>query len=230
MTTTLITGANKGLGYETARRLIGDGHDVWMAARDPERGQRAADQLGGRYVQLDVTDEESVRAATDRVAAETGLDVLINNAGLSGGRIPPGETTVADMRRVYDTNVFGIVRVIGAFLPVLRHSSAPVIVNVSSGMGSLAATHDPERLEYGLVQVPYTSSKAAVNMITTQYAKAFPDIRINAVDPGYTSTDFNERRGTQTVEEGAEVIVRMAELNGEGPSGAFLDARGTAPW
>jgi NAD(P)-dependent dehydrogenase (short-subunit alcohol dehydrogenase family) len=109
-------------------------------------------------------------------------------------------------------------------------AASPVIVNVSSGMGSLAAVHDPDRLEFGFVQVPYTSSKAAVNMITTQYAKAFTEMRINAVDPGYTSTDFNEHRGTQTVEEGAGIIVRMAELDRSGPSGAFVDARGTADW
>ena len=201
MTTTLITGANKGLGREAARRLLAAGHDVWIAARDPEGGQVTADELGARFVQLDVTDEASVRAAAERVAADDfGLDVLVNNAGISGGFKPIDEITADDMRRVFETNVFGIVRVTQAFLPLLGQSRNPVIVNVSSGMGSLAVTTDPARLESTLIGLPYPASKTAVNMLTSQYAKAYPQMRINAVDLGYIATDLNGHRGTQTVE------------------------------
>jgi NAD(P)-dependent dehydrogenase (short-subunit alcohol dehydrogenase family) len=231
MTTTLITGANKGLGREAARRLLADGHDVWLAARDPGRGRPAAEQLGARFVELDVTDDESARAAAERVAAESGgLDVLVNNAGITGVRKPVPEVTADDLRYVFETNVFGIVRVTQAFLPLLERSANPVIVNVSSGMGSLAVTTDPARLESTLISLGYPASKSAVNMLTSQYAKAFPQMRINAVDPGYTATDLNAHRGTKTVEQGAEIIVRMAQLDSSGPTGAFVDDSGAVPW
>jgi NAD(P)-dependent dehydrogenase (short-subunit alcohol dehydrogenase family) len=165
MTSTLITGANKGLGRETARRLLADGHDVWVAARDPELGRAAAEDLGGRFVELDVTDEESVHAAAERVAAETGgLDVLVNNAAITGDFKSVEEVTAEDVGRVFDTNVLGIVRVTRAFLPLLERSASPVIVNVSSGMGSLAVTTDPTRLESSLIGLGYPASKGAVNM------------------------------------------------------------------
>jgi NAD(P)-dependent dehydrogenase (short-subunit alcohol dehydrogenase family) len=231
MTTTLITGANKGLGREAARRLLADGHDVWVAARDPERGRATAEELGSRFVQLDVTDEESVRAAAALVEADSGsLDVLINNAGIGGAFKPVAETTADDLLRVFDTNVFGIVRVTRAFLPLLERSSNPVIVNVSSGMGSLAVTTDPDRIESTFAGIAYPPSKSAVNMITSQYAKTFPRMRINAVDPGYTATDLNGHRGVQTVEQGAQVIVDMAKLDQSGPTGAFVSADGTVAW
>lgn len=183
MTTTLITGSNKGLGRDTARRLLADGHEVWLAARDPAHGEATADELGGHFVQLDVTDEESVTAAAALVATEAG-----------------------------------------------ERSPNPVVVNVSSGMGSLAVTTDPERLESKLVGIAYPASKSAVTMITTQYAKAYPQMRINAVDPGYTATDLNGHRGTKTVEQGADIIVRAAQLDAFGPTDAFLDSQGTVPW
>ena len=140
MTTTLITGANRGLGFEAARRLIAEGHEVWIGARDAERGRAAADELGARFVELDVTNDASVGAAADTVGA---LDVLINNAGIVGNRKGALDTTPEDIRHVYDTNVFGVVRVTRAFLPLLEHSGNPVIVNVSSGMGSICVTSDP---------------------------------------------------------------------------------------
>jgi NAD(P)-dependent dehydrogenase (short-subunit alcohol dehydrogenase family) len=230
MTTTLITGANKGLGHEAARQLLAAGHDVWVGARDPERGRAAAQELGARFVQLDVTDDASVAAAAAEVEAAGGLDVLVNNAGISGGRIPPREVTPDDMRRVMETNVVGVVRVTQAFVPLLERSANPVIVNVSSGMGSLAVTTDPERLESTIVGLAYPTSKSAVNMLTTQYAKALPGMRVNAVDPGYTGTDFNEHRGTQTVQEGVEAIVAMAQIGADGPSGTFVGRHGTVPW
>jgi NAD(P)-dependent dehydrogenase (short-subunit alcohol dehydrogenase family) len=230
MTTTLITGANKSLGRETARRLIAEGHDVWIGARDPQRGTEAAEALGGRFVQLDVTDDASVAAAVQTVGAAGGLDVLVNNAGVAGPFGNPFDLAVSDYEAVYATNVFGVVRVTHAFLPLLRASAAPVIVNVSSGMGSIAATVDPSRPESGLILPTYTSSKAALNMVTTQWATALPEIRVNAVDPGYTATDFNGHQGHQTVEEGAAPIVRMALVGTDGPTGTFQAVGGPSGW
>jgi NAD(P)-dependent dehydrogenase (short-subunit alcohol dehydrogenase family) len=227
MTTTLITGANKGLGYETARRLLAEGHDVWIGARDEARGRAAAEELGARYVALDVTDDDSVAAAAETVGA---LDVLINNAGISGGMVQVPDVTPALVETVFATNVVGIVRVTQAFVPLLERSSNPVIVNVSSGMGSVGVTSDPERLESTIVNVTYSPSKSAVNMLTTQYAKALPSMRVNCVDPGYTATDFNAHRGPKTVEQGAEIIVRMALLDGSGPTGTYVDEEGAVPW
>jgi NAD(P)-dependent dehydrogenase (short-subunit alcohol dehydrogenase family) len=231
MTVTLITGANKGLGYAAARHLISLGHTVYAGARDPHRGQQAAQELGAKPFLIDVTDDASVASAAARLRDEVGhLDVLINNAGISGGFMPVREVTAADVHRVYDTNVYGLIRVTKAFLPLLEASAAPIIVNVSSGMGSIAVTSDPARFESTLVGLAYPSSKAAVNMLTTMYAKAFPGMRVNAVDPGYTGTDFNGHRGTQTVEEGMRPIVAMATIGPDGPTGAFIGADGPVPW
>jgi NAD(P)-dependent dehydrogenase (short-subunit alcohol dehydrogenase family) len=227
VTTTLISGANRGLGFEVARQLAAAGHQVWIGARDPERGQLAAEALGARFVQLDVTDDASVAAATETVGA---LDVLVNNAGISGGRIGPSEANVELMRAVFETNVFGPVRLLRAFIPLLESSSAPVVVNVSSGVGSLGLASDPES-PWSAANFPvYASSKAALNMLTIRYAAAFPKMRINSVDPGFTATDFNEHRGTQTVEQGAEVIVRYALITDERPTGGFFDKNDTEPW
>lgn len=227
MTTTLITGSNKGLGREAARRLLAQGHDVWVAARDPQAGEEAAADLGARFVQLDVTDDDSVAAAVATVGA---LDVLVNNAGISGTAKPAPEVTADDLRDVYETNVFGPVRVLHAFLPLLLASDNGVVVNVASGLGSQAATHDPDRVEYDVVAPAYCSSKSALVMLTTQYAKALPALRINVVDPGYTATDLNGHTGTQTVTEGTDVIVAMAGIGPDGPSGTFTDRDGSVPW
>jgi NAD(P)-dependent dehydrogenase (short-subunit alcohol dehydrogenase family) len=235
MTTTLITGANKGLGFETARRLITAGHTVYVGSRDAERGRRAAEQLGARMILLDVTDDESVAAAAKTIEANGGLDVLVNNAGIEGyapdGRvIGAAEVTADSMRTVFETNVFGVVRVTHAFLPLLQRSAAPVVVNVSSGLASMSRVSDPGGPGYAYPGVAYPASKAAVNMITVQCAKAFPSIRINAVEPGYTATDLNRHAGTQTVEQGAEIIVRMAQTGPDGPTGGYFDAAGPLPW
>ncbi|MGW8725119.1 SDR family NAD(P)-dependent oxidoreductase [Streptomyces sp. NPDC055808] len=235
MTTTLITGANKGLGFETARQLVAAGHTVYLGSRDAERGRRAAERLGARAVRLDVTDEASVRAAAEAVEADGGLDVLINNAGIEArgeGNSVPGaaEVTADQMRHVFETNVFGTVRVTHAFLPLLERSAAPVIVNVSSGLASLAHVSDPTSPAYGYPGVAYPASKSAVNMITVQYAKAFPAMRINAVEPGFTKTDLNGNTGVQTVEQGADIIVRMAGVGPDGPTGGYFDAHGPLPW
>jgi NAD(P)-dependent dehydrogenase (short-subunit alcohol dehydrogenase family) len=231
MTTTLITGANKSLGFETARRLAEAGHTIYLGSRDEQRGKEAAGRIGARPVQIDVTSDDSAQAAVAVIRDEAGhLDVLVNNAGIVGSRKPAGEVTAADLQATYDTNVFGVVRVTQAFLPLLAASSAPVIVNVSSGLGSLSGTSDPARFESTFVNLEYPSSKAALNMLTVQYAKAFPAMRINVVDPGYTATDFNQHRGTQTVAEGAEIIVRMASIGPGGPTGGYFSAAGPVPW
>jgi NAD(P)-dependent dehydrogenase (short-subunit alcohol dehydrogenase family) len=227
MTAILITGANRGLGFEAARQLAAAGHQVWIGARDQARGEEAAEAIGARFVQLDVTDDASVAAAVETVAA---LDVLVNNAGISGGRISPSEATADHMRAVYETNVFGPVRVLHAFIPLLEKSAVPVVVNVSSGVGSLGLAADPEG-PWSQSNFPvYASSKAALNMLTIRYAAAFPRMRINSVDPGFTATDFNRHRGTQTVEEGAEAIVRYALIPPDGPSGGFFDRNGAEAW
>ncbi|WP_432498654.1 SDR family NAD(P)-dependent oxidoreductase [Kineococcus auxinigenes] len=231
MTTTFITGANKSLGYETARRLVDAGHTVIVGARDPQRGRAAAEALGARFVQVDVTDDASVAAAAADVAAHEGaVDVLVNNAGVGGPQNPAEDLTAADALAVYDVNVFGIVRVTHAFLPLLRKSAGPVVVNVTSGLGSFAVTHDPDRIEGRVVAPLYTSSKAAVTMLTTQYAKALPGVRFNAVDPGYTATDLNGHSGTQSVTEGTDAIVELATIGPDGPTGVFRDRYGVVPW
>jgi len=227
MTTTLITGGNRSIGYQTAKELIAAGHDVWIGARDPEKGQAAADALGARYVQLDVTDDASVTAAAQTVGT---LDVLINNAGISGGRVPVTDVTADHLRPVFETNVYGPVRVFQGFRPLLERSENPVVVNVSSGMGSLALTSDPERVESTLINITYSPSKTALNMISSQLARSFPEMRINTVDPGYTATDFNNHSGYQTVEEGAEAIVKLAQIGPDGPTGTYQDRHGMVPW
>ncbi|MBE8517424.1 SDR family NAD(P)-dependent oxidoreductase [Amycolatopsis sp. H6(2020)] len=235
MTTTLITGANKGLGFETARQLVAAGHTVYIGARNPERGREAAERLGARFVQLDVTDDASVAAAAKAIEADGGLDVLVNNAGVEprtadGGFEPAAEVTAGSVRAVFETNVFGQVRMLHAFVPLLQRSSAPVVVNVGSGASLMRELANPDSPAHFYPGIAYPASKAAVNMLTVQYAKAFPGIRINAVDPGFTATDLNHHAGTQTVEEGAEVIVRMAQLGPDGPTGGFFDANGPIPW
>lgn len=218
MTTTFITGANQGLGRESARRLVDAGHTVILGARDATAGAAAADAVGARFVQIDVTDDTSVAAAAADVAEHEGVvDVLINNAGVHGPAGDPSVLTGADVLAVLDVNVAGAVRTTTAFLPLLRRSADPVIVNVSSAMGSLDATHDPARAESHVVAPAYTASKAALTVLTTQYAKALVDVRVNGADPGYTATALNGNSGPQTVTEGTDAIVQLAT---EGPGHA----------
>jgi NAD(P)-dependent dehydrogenase (short-subunit alcohol dehydrogenase family) len=228
MTVTLITGANKGLGYETARQLIERGHSVYLGARSPERGEAAAAALGGRFVQLDVTDDSSVEAALDLVAAREGhLDVLVNNAGISA----VGDVTGPVALGVFDTNVIGYIRVTQAALPLLEKSENPVVVNVSSSLGSFWAVTNPERRQFHFPSIVYGSSKAAVSMLTVQYAKTFPGIKFNAVEPGFTATELTPFSGAgQPVEDGAEVIVRMATIGSDGPSGTFQEGEDELGW
>jgi NAD(P)-dependent dehydrogenase (short-subunit alcohol dehydrogenase family) len=222
MTTTLITGANKSLGLETARRLLDAGHTVYAGMRDPAKGD-AARELGARVVQLDVTDQASVDAA---VAALPELDVLVNNAGILGTSFGVSDLSVEAMAEVFDTNVFGIVRVTQAALPLLGRSAHPVIVNVASGVGWPRFLSTEGRDEFPVPAIPYASSKAAVIALTVQYAKNLPGFRVNVSDPGYTATDFNHHGGHQTVTEGTDATVRLALLGPDGPTGEFHDRFG----
>jgi NAD(P)-dependent dehydrogenase (short-subunit alcohol dehydrogenase family) len=228
MTVTLITGANKGLGYETARRLTEQGHTVYMGARGAERGEVAADALGGHFVQLDVTDDASVEAALGVIASREGyLDVLVNNAGISTTADVNGRVAL----EVFDTNAIGVIRVTQAALPLLEKSENPVVVNVSSALGSFWAVTNPERRQFHFPSIIYGASKAAVSMLTVQYAKAMPGIKFNAVEPGFTATDLTPfSKAGQPVEQGAEVIVRLATIGKDGPSGTFNEGEGELGW
>jgi len=228
MTITLITGANKGIGFETARQLQDLGHVVYLGARDAERGEKAAATLGARFVQLDVTDDASVRSALATIdAAEGRLDVLVHNAGI----LADGPLDGAAALRAFDTNAVGIVRVTEAALPLLRRSSNPTVVTVSSSAGSFWAVNNPERVEYGLPLALYSASKAAATMLTVQYAKSQPGIKFNAVEPGPTATDMTAAFGIgRPPEESAKVVVRWATLDADGPTGTLQDEAGELPW
>jgi NAD(P)-dependent dehydrogenase (short-subunit alcohol dehydrogenase family) len=228
-TIALITGANKGIGFATAQSLGARGWTVLAGARDEALGAKAEQELTGagadtRFVRLDVTDEQSVAAAAAWIEAEySTLDVLINNAGIArgDGTGKPSETTLATLRTVYETNVFGLVAVTNAMLPLLRRAPAARIVNVSSEVGSIASMTDPDGPMAGMASIPYPSSKTAVNMITAMYAKELRDtpIKVNAANPGYCATDLNGHHGFRTPEQGAEISVHLATLPPDGPSG-----------
>jgi NAD(P)-dependent dehydrogenase (short-subunit alcohol dehydrogenase family) len=230
-TTTLITGANKGLGYETARRLKEQGHRVVLGARDAGRGRQAAETLGVDWVQLDVTSDASVAAAATELEERfSRLDVLINNAGITGPAVGIDEVDGPVLTAVLDTNTVAVARTTHAFLPLLRRSASPVIVNVSSGLGSFAVRADESRIEHSVPSLAYSASKAALNMLTSVYAQFLPEIRINAVDPGYTATDLNGHSGPQTVTEGTDAVVAMATIGADGPTGTFSDRDGSVAW
>ncbi len=228
MTVTLITGANKGLGYETARQLIDLGQKVYIGARNVELGEAAATALRCQFVQLDVTDDASVEAALASLGEREGhLDVLINNAGISTFADVSGPEAL----KVFDTNAIGLVRVTQAALPLLEKSENPVVVNVSSALGSFWAVTNPERRQFHFPSIIYGSSKAAVSMLTVQYAKAIPSIKFNAVEPGFTATELTPMSSAgQPVEKGAEVIVRMATIGPDGPTGTFWEDTSQLAW
>lgn len=231
--TAFITGANKGIGYETARQLAARGMTVLLGARDPELGQAAAAKLraegaDAHFVRIDVADEQSIAAAATQIEADFGrLDILVNNAAISGGLDgdgKPSSGTLATLRHVFETNVFGLVAVTSALLPLLRRAEAARIVNVSSEVGSLAGRTDPNSpMSHMVSAIPYTSSKTAVNMVTVLYALELKDtpIKVNAANPGYTATDLNANSGFRTAEQGAEPSVHLATLPADGPTGTF---------
>lgn len=231
VTTTLITGGTRGLGRETARRLCAAGQNVYTGARTAEAGKSAADDVGSKFLVLDVTDDAGVRAAVQVLAGEIDhLDVLINNAGIGGATKSAGEMTADEVRDVYETNVFGVVRVTHAFLPLLQAGPAPLVVNVSSGLASLELAADLSSERMDGPYLAYGSSKAALNMLTVQYARALPEVRFLAVNPGYTATGLTGFNGTQTVEEGSEVIVQAALNGGAAPTASFVSRDGRFPW
>lgn len=228
MTITLITGANKGIGFETAKQLVELGHTVYVGARDVERGKTAAAALGARFVQLDVTDDASVSDALATVdAAEGRLDVLVHNAGILADGVVDGPAAL----RAFDTNAVGIVRVTEAALPLLRKSTNPTVVTVSSSMGSFWAVTNPERPEFNIPLALYAASKSAATMLTVQYAKSQPDIKFNAVEPGTTATDMTAAFGIgRPAAESARTVVRLATLGSDGPTGTFQDEHGELHW
>ncbi|GAB7043418.1 MULTISPECIES: SDR family NAD(P)-dependent oxidoreductase [Catenuloplanes] len=228
MSITLITGANKGIGFETTKRLIEAGHTVYVGARDPERGATAAAALGARFVQLDVTDDASVQAALAVIdAAEGRLDLLINNAGI----LADGPITGPKALLAFDTNAVGVVRVTEAALPLLSRSANPAVLTVSSSMGSFWAVTNPDRPEHGMPAALYAASKAAATMLTVQYAKAHPGIRFTALEPGTTATDLLAAYGIgRPVAETAGVVARFATAAPGGPSGTLQDEHGVLAW
>ena len=239
----LVTGANKGIGHEIARQLAGLGFRVFAAARDPARGEASAKRLREegldvRSIELDVTKTASILAAARLIDAQVGrLDVLVNNAGIGILRKPPAVLTSDDVRTVYETNVFGVIAVIQAMLPLLERSAAGRIVNISSTLGSLAAASDRERetssAAYSTsVALAYSTSKTALNAVTVCFANQLraADIKVNAVCPGHVATDLNAFAGKRTVEQGAREPVRLATLGADGPTGGFFDDHGPKPW
>ncbi|MFI9724012.1 SDR family oxidoreductase [Streptomyces sp. NPDC052396] len=237
-TIALVTGANKGIGYEIAAGLGALGWSVGVGARDAERREAAVRKLraGGVdafAVPLDVTDDASVTAAAGLVEDRAGrLDVLVNNAGITGSA-PQMPTTVdpATVLAAVETNVIGVIRVTNAMLPLLRRSASPRIVNMSSSVGSLTLQSTPGA-ETGPISVAYSPSKTFLNAVTVQYAKELRDtnILINAACPGYCSTDLNGFRGVRTPEQGAAIAIRLAALPDDGPTGGFFDDAGEVPW
>ena len=237
--TVLITGANKSIGFETARQLGDLGYRIWLGSRDDVRGRAAAARLSEaghdvRWLAVDVVSDESVRAAANRVRQEDGkLDVLINNAGIPGAaRTPPSQQAVDDVRTVYETNVFGPIRMTQAFLPLLSAAGSANVVMVSSGLGSLGWLSDPANQFYRVNILGYNSSKSALNAVTVSFAKELAPlgIRVNAADPGYTATDFNGHCGYRTVEQAAAGIVWLAGFDAAGPTGRFYFEQAVVPW
>jgi NAD(P)-dependent dehydrogenase (short-subunit alcohol dehydrogenase family) len=241
-TSVLITGGNKGLGFETARRLGEQGWRIFLGSRDEGRGRSAAAKLTGGgttviMIPLDVTSDESVTGAVRLVGEHTDrLDVLINNAGATGSAMAPAATTAEEIHSVYDTNVYGPIRVTHAFLPLLQAADHPRVVMVSSAAGTFAVVTDPEQPVSKLHELAYSSSKAALNMIAVRYSQALPKIKFNIATPGevanhkFTATDMNNHTGQLTVTEGTDPIVKLAMIDADGPTGIFIDRLGPVAW
>jgi NAD(P)-dependent dehydrogenase (short-subunit alcohol dehydrogenase family) len=245
MKTVLITGANKSIGFEAARQLLQQGYYVYLGSRNAQNGQQAVAQLhaeGLTQVEpltIDVTDSASIAAARETLGRKTPvLDVLINNAGILGGMVQPALTSSIEMiKEVYNTNVFGVIEVTQAFIDLLRQSPAPRIVNVTSGLGSLTLHTDPSWKYYQVKGAAYMPSKTALNAYTIMLAYELRDtpFKVNAVDPGYTATDFNHHRGPGTVQDAAARVVKAAVLGPDGPTSQFFSddnnpETGISPW
>ena len=226
----LVTGANKGIGKAIAQGLAREGFTVYLGARNPDRGRAAAAELEAdgvvHFVQLDVTDPDSVRAAAETIESASGrLDVLVNNAGISsapGSRFrTPSEESAEAMRAVYETNVFSVIRVSNAFIPLLLRSNAGRIVNVTSKRGSIGE----EGAWVGRPNMTYSTSKTALNAITVHYARSLAEtsIKVNGAAPGHVATDFNGFRGSRTPAQGAAVAIRLALLESDGPTGLVFE-------
>jgi NAD(P)-dependent dehydrogenase (short-subunit alcohol dehydrogenase family) len=234
-TVALVTGGNRGIGFESVKLFKEHGITAIVGARDPDSGKRAGEKLGQPWVRLDVTDDESVNAAAQWIDEEYGkLDILVNNAGVT---VPletalPSIASIDDIRRVYETNVFAVVRVTNAMLPLLRKAPAARIVNVSSQMGSIADAMVRESPIWPVNNMVYNSSKTALNMVTAAYAKELWDtpIKVNAADPGWCATEINNYTGFRTAEEGAVVFVQLGTLDESGPSGEFRRDDGPIRW
>ena len=235
----LVTGANRGIGFEVARTLARLGAMVWLGCRDQAHSGDALrritdDGLAAELVTLDVTDRRSVDEAASRVSSAGGrLDILVNNAGIAlDAGVPPSEVGMTIARSTFDTNVFGAIQVTQAFLPLLRRSPAGRIVMVSSDIGSQTHQTDPTFPFYDLNPMIYAASKAALNAITIAFSKELlaSGIKVNAANPGFTATDLNGHRGINTVEQGAAPVITLATLLADGPTGTFLGPYGTEPW
>jgi len=233
----LVTGANKGIGFEIARRLAEQGMTVLIGARDRERGQAAAEKLkqkgcDARYLPLDVTREESIAAAAAKVELEFGrLDVLVNNAGMLHKDDRRGAPSLVAFRETYETNLFAPYAVTSAFLPLLKKATAARIVNVSSGLGSINL-HSQPRSPLSTSCVAYATSKSALNALTVHFARQLRDtnIKVNAAAPGHCATDMNDHAGPRTPVQGSNAPVHLATIDDNGPTGGFFDEDGPLPW
>ncbi len=234
----LVTGGNKGIGLEIIRGLAKAELRVYLAARNPELGQAAvqtlkAEGLEATFIELDFARPETAKVAAQALQTDAGrLDVLVNNAAIAGADGPPSTVSLDVMREVYETNVIGAVMVTQALLPLLRQSKAGRIVNITSDLGSVTNNNDPDWKYSWVTFLAYSASKAALNMFTVQLSKELRDtsITVDAVNPGFTATDLNGNRGTQTVEEGAAEAIRVALLNPGTPTANFFETGGTLPW
>lgn len=235
----LITGANKGIGYEVARQLGKQGCTVLVGARDAKLGEDAANKLKkegveAAFVALDVTRRDTIEAARAGIEKDFGrLDILVNNAGIyDRGDGPPSSAEIDAVSRTLETNFVGALAVAQAMLPLIRKSAAGRIVNVSSELGSITGFGDPNWKFAAVKRIGYCASKAAMNMMTAQLAAELRDtkIKVNSVNPGYTATDLNNHQGPQTIEEGSAETIRAALIGDDGPTGQFLETGGTLPW
>lgn len=227
----LVTGSNKGIGKEIARGLISRGHTVYVAARDRARGEAAAAEIGAKFVQLDVTSPESCAQAAAQVEKEAGaLDVLVNNAGVFLEPAGPSAATLEGLRKTFETNLFGVVTCTQAFLPLMKKSNGRRIVNVSSGLGSLALHTDLKWDYASVIPLAYNASKAALNMFTVLLAKELPDFKVNSINPGYVATDLNNHQGYGTAADGARIAIEAAVGTEAGKTASFLSWGETLPW